>query len=64
MKYKEMLEYINDLVENDFCAEMDYKNFSEEKFTQEEARAMAEIIDKVYSKSHSIHCKACGEKYT
>jgi hypothetical protein len=55
MKYKEMLEDINDLVANDFCEEMSLKN----EYTQEEAREMSKIITKVYAISHTTTCTAC-----
>lgn len=57
------LEQICKLVETDFCAEMDLKTFSEIKFTQKEAKEMADIIGAVYMIAHRIHCKACSANH-
>jgi hypothetical protein len=59
INYKKMLEEINNLVDNDFCAEMEMKG----RYTQKEAKQMADIITKVYSISHCISCSACSKKY-
>lgn len=59
-----MLKKINDLVENNFCTEMEVKSLSEpSKYTQKEARDMAQMLAEVYSISHAVHCSECAKKY-
>ncbi len=66
MNQKQMLEDINDLVSNDFCHDMSAKLVGyfakEEPYTQEDASCMAQLIGKVYSIAHQIHCDACLER--
>ena len=64
MNYKQMVRDINELVDNDFCFDMDCHNLPHSKpITQEEAMQMVGIIGNVYRISHCIHCTACGGKY-
>ena len=64
MKYKKMLQEIDDLVNNDFFADMEMKlMINAKEYTQDEAKEMAGVIGMVYSISHAIHCEACGRKY-
>ena len=64
LNYKKMVEDIDDLVESDFCLDMDCKNLpGSEPVTQKEAREMIRIIGEVYSIAHCIHCEACRDKY-
>jgi len=59
-----MLEDICNLVETDFAFEMELKSLPKSKpYTQEEASHMSDIIGKVYSIAHCIHCEACQVKY-
>jgi hypothetical protein len=61
--YLKMLKNINELVDNDFCMDMDCHNLPNSKpFTQDEAQQMSRIIGQVYSIAHGIHC-TCGDKY-
>lgn len=63
MMYKKMLEDINNLVQTDFCVDMDFKQLEgQAEYTQEEALKMANIIGRVYGIAHSINC-SCGGKY-
>ena len=60
---KELLQNICDLVETDFCADMETLTLpSTREYTQEEAKEMAILLGKVYSYAHQIHCSACGHK--
>ncbi len=59
-----MLKDIDQLVSNDFCADMECKLIPKSKpYTQKEAQKMADIISSVYLVSHCIHCKACQSIY-
>lgn len=60
---QKMLSDICGLVETDFCMEMDIKRLpGSKRFTQKEAKQMANIIGQVYMIAHGIHC-VCGGKY-
>ena len=60
-----MLEAIDDLVNNDFCSDMECINAGMPKrnFTQAEAKQMADIIIGVYVIAHCIYCTFCQVKY-
>jgi cytosine/adenosine deaminase-related metal-dependent hydrolase len=59
-----MVKEIANLVESDFCFDIDARFASDEpKFTQEEAKQMAWLLGRVYSIAHCIHCTACQRKY-
>lgn len=63
-KHTRYLEAINNLVETDFCAEMELKLLPQSRpYTQEEAREMSSIIGQVYLISHRTHCKACDKTF-
>ncbi len=63
MKYKQMVEDINQIVDNDWASEMELKLLPESsKYTQQEAKDMAIAIGQVYKISHGIYC-ICGFKY-
>ena len=65
LDYKQMLIDIDDLVDNDFGFDMDCKanlHDKPDKFTQEEALQMAQIIGDVYSISHGYN-GCCATKY-
>ena len=62
LDYHKMLKEICKLTENDFCSEMELRQL-EGKYTQKEAERMSELLGKIYSISHCIHCKACQLKY-
>ena len=54
-----LLKKINNIVETDFCAEMDMLTLPDTReYTQEEAKKMAEKLGIVYLYAHQIHCKA------
>lgn len=60
---KELLQNICDLVETDFCADMETLTLpSAREYTQKEAQQMAKILAEVYHYAHQIHCSACGHK--
>ena len=67
MKYKQIVQKIDDLVETDFAYEMvdgkkdlhDIKKIGYYPFTQEEAQQMSEILGQIYTFAHVTHCKAC-----
>lgn len=62
--YYKMLKEISNLVETDFCFDMDCKTMPHSKpFTQKEAKQMAMVIGQIYLIAHSIHCSACQTKY-
>jgi hypothetical protein len=64
LNHYKMLSEITDLVETDFCSEMELKTLPKSReYTQEEATQMAQIIGRVYSIAHCIHCHACQTKY-
>jgi len=64
LDYKLMCEKIDELVETDFCFDMQLKDLPTPRvYTQREANWMARIIGNVYSVAHSVHCGACGTKY-
>lgn len=58
-----MLEKINELVANDWAADMEVKAAFDREFTQEESKEMARTMAKIYSISHAIDCDACRRKY-
>ena len=65
LAHYKMLEEINTLVVTDFCEEMSMKSMKEcsEKYTQEEATQMADLLGRIYLIAHCIHCHACQTKY-
>ena len=64
LNYLKMLKEIDDLVETDFCFDMECHFLPmSNKFTQKEAEQMAKIISKIYSIAHCIHCSPCQKKY-
>lgn len=64
LNHLKMLEEIDDLVETDFCFNMDLKTMPRsKKFTQKEAHEMAQLLERIYLIAHCIHCSACNSKY-
>lgn len=64
MNHLKMLQDINALINTDFSFGMELKKMpGSREYTQQEAKMMSEIISKVYTISHGIHCEACGKKY-
>lgn len=63
MKYKLMLQDIKELVESDFCSDMECKVYlhpeKPEKITQEEAKRMVDILTEIYKIAHTVSCTAC-----
>lgn len=58
-----MIKDIDGLVNIDFLESMEMKENSDVLYTQEEAKKMSQILGNVYTISHGIHCRACGNKY-
>lgn len=56
---KHLLSQIDDLVNTDFCNDMEFKIYSEKPYTQHEAQQMAKLLALVYGLSHQLHRKAC-----
>lgn len=56
-----LVNEINELVQTDFCFDMDCKQGlpNQPDFTQEESIEMSRILGLVYMKAHIIHCNAC-----
>lgn len=64
LNHYKMLEDITNLVETDFCNNMDIKSLPKSKpYTQKEAREMASLLGQIYLIAHCIHCGACQSKY-
>lgn len=56
---QELLDPICNIVENDFCVDMETLTpQGMREYTQEEAKEMAKLLGKVYSYAHQIHCNA------
>lgn len=65
LDYLKMLREIDNIVQDDFTAEMETKlrlHDKPDKFTQEEAQIMAKKLTDVYVIAHGISC-VCGNKY-
>ena len=61
MNDSELLEAVLELVEDDFCYDMDCRLIRPDpEFTQNESRKMAEKLGRIYSIAHRKHCKACN----
>jgi len=68
LDYKKMIEEIDILVDTDWGEEMSLlanitTNGKYKEISQEDARAMANVIGQVYLISHSLHCSNCCKKY-
>ena len=64
LDYKKMVDDIDELVETDFCFDMDSKAIHpEDPFTHEESTKMRDILMRVYSVAHCNTCNACQGKY-
>lgn len=64
LDHYKMLEEIAEIVETDFCSEMEMKSMPKSgKYTQEEALEMSHLLGNVYLIAHCIHCRACQGKY-
>ena len=63
LDYRKMLQEIDELVNNDWTAEMELKLLPGGEFSQEDAQKMAQIIGQVYARSHCLSCGACQGKY-
>lgn len=60
-----MSQEVSELVETDFAFDMNFKLIDKKyEYTQEEARKMADILGRIYSIAHCIHCRACQQIYT
>lgn len=58
-----LLKKINDIVETDFCSEMELLILpNSREYTQEESKKMAEKLALVYLYAHQIHCKGHNNK--
>lgn len=60
LRYRQMLRDINILIDNDFGLDIEGKWFNDKKFTQKEAKQMAEILIDIYGISHGIYCDLCA----
>lgn len=61
---KRMIDAIADLVETDFCFDMDCKAIHpEQTFTHEESTKMRDILMQIYSIAHCRTCTACQGKW-
>ncbi len=60
LEHYKMLEDIRNLVETDFCEDM---QSIQRKYTQKEADKMSDIIGKVYLIAHCLTCFSCQVKY-
>ena len=64
LNYKKMVEDIDELVETDFCFDMDCRAIHpKQPFTHEESIKMRDILMKIYSIAHCNTCTACQGKY-
>lgn len=64
LDYKKMVEMIDELVNTDFCADMEMKQLPKSKpYTKEEITKMVHIIGDVYAISHCLTCSACNVKF-
>jgi hypothetical protein len=64
LDYLKMLKDIDDLVETDFCFDMDGRSLPHSRpFTQEEGLKMAGLLGQIYSIAHCIDCPSCAVKY-
>jgi len=64
LDYKKMLQEIDELVQTDFCMDMDSRLIRKRPlFTKRESVEMAILIGRIYSISHCISCSACNKKY-
>jgi len=63
LDYKKMIKDILPLVESDFAFDMNCKLIPGHKYTQAEAKQMADVIGSIYSIAHCFHCEACQKKY-
>ena len=60
--YKKWIEKIDELVGSDFCHDMECRLIRPDAFTQEEAQQMADLLGKIYSIAHRVHCGACRDR--
>lgn len=63
LNYLKMLEEIDELVEQEWLNDTEWKAIHHRPFTQEESEMMSNLLGQVYSVAHGIHCTACGKKY-
>ena len=64
LDYKKMVDEIDDLVETDFCFDMELKQLPKSKpITKKEALEMVKILGQIYMISHCNTCKACQGRY-
>lgn len=54
-----VLAFIEELVGGDFSEDMEFKKITKNKYTQKEAKQMAELIAKVYRISHAYGNHSC-----
>lgn len=66
LDYKKMVTEIDEMVSIDFCEEMEVKSITTGKgmfFSHEDSVKMAQLLARVYSVAHCVHCGACNKKY-
>ena len=59
LNHKQMLTEIDKLVNNCWGFDIQLRT----SHTPEQAKEMANILGRIYSISHCIHCEACQKKY-
>jgi len=60
LDYHKMIKDIDDLVRSDFVFDMECRLIGKSnKYTQKEAKKMADLLARIYSISHIEHCFAC-----
>ena len=64
LNHFKMLKDICDLVETDFCGEMEMKLLPKSKpYSRKESEHMANLLGEIYSIAHCITCRACQNKF-
>ena len=62
LDYEKMIKAIDNLVQTDFCFDINCKSLPNSKpYTQEEAKEMASLLGRIYIISHQQHCNACRD---
>jgi hypothetical protein len=62
LDYSKMVDDILEIIDTDFCMDMECK-IEEKEYSQSEAETMARIISAVYKIAHCSYCNACNRKY-
>jgi hypothetical protein len=62
LDYSKMVDDILEIIDTDFCMDMECK-IEEKEYSQSEAETMARIISAVYKIAHCSYSNACNRKY-